>query len=129
MGQLQANAESMRPQRRAFWMRQLHQWHWISSALCLVGLLLFALTGITLNHAGAIEGWSIPEARSFLRELTEHATQREFVHAHVWKQYDLVMWDNRATMHRARRFDRNEVRDMRRTTLAGNAPTIEQLAA
>ncbi|EIL94732.1 PepSY-associated TM helix domain-containing protein [Rhodanobacter spathiphylli] len=55
MGQLQANAESMRPQRRAFWMRQLHQWHWISSALCLVGLLLFALTGITLNHARQIE--------------------------------------------------------------------------
>jgi alpha-ketoglutarate-dependent 2,4-dichlorophenoxyacetate dioxygenase len=36
------------------------------------------------------------------------------------------MWDNRATMHRARRFDRNEVRDVRRTTLAGNAPTVEQ---
>lgn len=41
--------------RRAFWLRQLHQWHWISSALCLVGLLLFAITGITLNHAGQIE--------------------------------------------------------------------------
>ncbi|WP_343882915.1 PepSY-associated TM helix domain-containing protein [Rhodanobacter caeni] len=41
--------------RRAFWMRQLYQWHWISSALCLVGLLLFALTGITLNHARQIE--------------------------------------------------------------------------
>lgn len=80
-------------------------------------------------HAGAIEGWTIPEARSFLRDLTEHATQREFVHAHVWQQYDLVIWDNRATMHRARRFDRNEVRDMRRTTLAGDAPTIQQLAA
>lgn len=42
-------------QRRAFWMRQLHQWHWISSALCLIGLLLFAVTGFTLNHAGQIE--------------------------------------------------------------------------
>lgn len=41
--------------RRAFWMKQLHQWHWISSALCLIGLLLFALTGITLNHARQIE--------------------------------------------------------------------------
>ena len=80
-------------------------------------------------HAGAIEGWTVPEARSFLRDLTEHATQREFVHSHAWKQYDLVIWDNRATMHRARRFDRNEVRDMRRTTLAGDAPTIEQIAA
>ncbi len=42
-------------QRRAFWMKQLHQWHWISSALSLVGLLAFTVTGITLNHAGSIE--------------------------------------------------------------------------
>ena len=80
-------------------------------------------------HAGAIEGWTIPEARSFLRDLTEHATQREFVYSHRWRQYDLVIWDNRATMHRARRFDRNEIRDMRRTTLGGDAPTIAQIAA
>jgi alpha-ketoglutarate-dependent 2,4-dichlorophenoxyacetate dioxygenase len=80
-------------------------------------------------HAGAIVGWTVPEARSFLRDLTEHATQREFVYAHHWRQYDLVMWDNRATMHRARRFDRNEVRDMRRTTLGGDAPTVAQVAA
>ena len=79
-------------------------------------------------HAGAIVGWTIPEARSFLRDLTEHATQREFVYAHRWRQYDLVMWDNRATMHRARRFDRNEVRDMRRTTLGGDTPTVAQVA-
>ena len=43
-------------QRRGFWLRTLHQWHWISSAACLVGMLLFAVTGITLNHAGKIEG-------------------------------------------------------------------------
>ena len=78
------------------------------------------------SHAGAIIGWTIPEARMFLRDLTEHATQREFVYSHPWKPHDLVMWDNRATMHRARRFDRNEVRDVRRTTLAGHAPTVEQ---
>lgn len=42
-------------QRRAFWLKHLHQWHWISSALCLVGMLLFAVTGFTLNHAGQIE--------------------------------------------------------------------------
>jgi alpha-ketoglutarate-dependent 2,4-dichlorophenoxyacetate dioxygenase len=77
-------------------------------------------------HAGAIVGWTVPEARMFLRDLTEHATQREFVYSHAWRPRDLVMWDNRATMHRARRFDRNEVRDVRRTTLAGNAPTVEQ---
>jgi alpha-ketoglutarate-dependent 2,4-dichlorophenoxyacetate dioxygenase len=69
-------------------------------------------------HAGAI----VPEARMFLRDLTEHATQREFVYSHVWKPGDLVMWDNRATMHRARRFDHREVRDVRRTTLAGTPP-------
>jgi len=41
--------------RRAFWFRQLYQWHWISSGLCLIGMVLFAVTGITLNHAGQIE--------------------------------------------------------------------------
>jgi alpha-ketoglutarate-dependent 2,4-dichlorophenoxyacetate dioxygenase len=77
-------------------------------------------------HAGAIVGWTIPEARMFLRDLTEHATQREFVYSHAWAPHDLVMWDNRQTMHRARRFDSNEVRDVRRTTLAGDAPLIAQ---
>src|SRR5712692_6473355 len=80
------------------------------------------------SHAGAIRGWTIPEARMFLRDLTEHATQREFVYRHKWRVGDLVMWDNRQTMHRGRRFDRHEVRDVRRTTLAGDAPTIEPAA-
>ncbi len=71
-------------------------------------------------HAGAIEGWTIPEARMFLRDLTEFATQPRFVYSHEWRPFDLVVWDNRQTMHRARRFDRNEVRDVRRTTLAGD---------
>jgi len=77
-------------------------------------------------HAGAIVGWTIPEARMFLRDLIEHATQRKFVYSHQWRPNDLVMWDNRTTMHRARRFDHREVRDVRRTTLAGDAPLIEQ---
>jgi alpha-ketoglutarate-dependent 2,4-dichlorophenoxyacetate dioxygenase len=72
-------------------------------------------------HAGAIAGWTIPEARMFLRDLTEHATQPQFVYRHRWRMGDLVVWDNRTTMHRARRFDRDEVRDVRRTTLAGDA--------
>jgi alpha-ketoglutarate-dependent 2,4-dichlorophenoxyacetate dioxygenase len=79
-------------------------------------------------HAGAIQGWTIPEARMFLRDLTEFATQPRFVYSHEWRPFDLVVWDNRQTMHRARRFDRNEVRDVRRTTLAGDAATIEQAA-
>ena len=41
--------------RRAYWLKTLHEWHWVSSALCLVGMLLFAVTGFTLNHAGQIE--------------------------------------------------------------------------
>jgi alpha-ketoglutarate-dependent 2,4-dichlorophenoxyacetate dioxygenase len=78
------------------------------------------------SHAGEIEGWPVPEARAFLRDLTEHATQRQFVYAHVWKSHDLVMWDNRATMHRARRYDHTEVRDMRRTTLTNEVSSLEQ---
>ena len=78
------------------------------------------------SHAGGIEGWPVPEARAFLRDLTEHATQRQFVYAHVWKPWDLVMWDNRVTMHRARRYDPKEVRDMRRTTLTNEVSSLEQ---
>ncbi len=78
------------------------------------------------SHAGAIEGLPIPEARAFLRDLTEHATQRQFVYAHVWRQWDLVMWDNRVTMHRARRYDPLEVRDLRRTTLTNTVSSLEQ---
>lgn len=80
------------------------------------------------SHAGAIVGWPVPEARAFLRDLAEHATSRRFVHAHVWRMGDLVMWDNRVTMHRARPFDAREVRDMHRTTVADSAPTLEQAA-
>lgn len=81
------------------------------------------------SHAGSIVGWPVPEARAFLRDLIEHATQREFVHKHEWSVGDLVMWDNRQTMHRARPFPAEEPRDMRRTTLAGDGPTAEQAAA
>ena len=81
------------------------------------------------SHAGGILGWPVPEARAFLRDLIEHATQREFVHAHKWRVGDLVMWDNRQTMHRARPFPAHEPRDMRRTTLMGDGPTVAQAAA
>jgi alpha-ketoglutarate-dependent 2,4-dichlorophenoxyacetate dioxygenase len=80
------------------------------------------------SHAGGIIGWPVPEARAFLRDLIEHATQRQFVYAHKWTVNDLVMWDNRQTMHRARPFPANEPRDMRRTTLAGDGPTAPQAA-
>jgi len=82
------------------------------------------------SHAGAIVGWPVPEARAFLRDLTEHATQRQFVYAHQWRLHDLVIWDNRQTMHRARAYrDTKEPRDMRRTTIMGDGPTAQQAAA
>jgi len=81
------------------------------------------------SHIGTIVGWPVPEARAFIRDLTEHATQSRFVYKHVWKQYDMLMWDNRSTMHRVTRFDETRVRDMRRTTVAGDSVTTEQLAA
>jgi len=80
------------------------------------------------SHAGSIVGWPVPEARAFLRDLVEHATQRQFVYAHRWRVGDLVMWDHRQTMHRARPFPVHEPRDMRRTTLMGDAPTVAQVA-
>ncbi|HXT82217.1 MAG TPA: TauD/TfdA family dioxygenase, partial [Acetobacteraceae bacterium] len=80
------------------------------------------------SHAGSILGWPVPEARAFLRDLTEHATQRPFVYAHQWRQWDLVMWDNRATMHRARPFDAKQVRDMHRTTVACERSTMAEAA-
>ena len=81
------------------------------------------------SHIGTIIGWPMPEARALIRDLTEHAVQPRFTYSHRWKQFDLVMWDNRSTMHRVRRFDETEVRDMRRTTVAGDSVTVEQIAA
>jgi alpha-ketoglutarate-dependent 2,4-dichlorophenoxyacetate dioxygenase len=81
-------------------------------------------------HIGAIVGWPVPEARAFIRDLTEHATQPQFTHAHQWRVNDLVMWDNRTTMHRARRYrDLQEVRDLRRTSIKGIAMTAQQVPA
>jgi alpha-ketoglutarate-dependent 2,4-dichlorophenoxyacetate dioxygenase len=80
-------------------------------------------------HAGKIEGMSIPEARMLLLDLTEFATQKQFVYSHTWRVNDFVMWDNRSTMHRGRRFDPNEARDIRQTRLAGDRPTIAQASA
>ena len=81
------------------------------------------------SHAGAVVGMPMPEARILLRDLTEHATQPKFVYAHQWRRWDLVMWDNRQVMHRGRRYDQRHARDMRRTTVAGDAPTAAQVEA
>jgi alpha-ketoglutarate-dependent 2,4-dichlorophenoxyacetate dioxygenase len=81
------------------------------------------------SHAGVVRGRSVPEGRLLLRDLTEHATQPEFVYVHKWTLHDLVMWDNRQTMHRVRRYDQSQPRDMRRATVAGTQPTVDQDAA
>lgn len=60
----------------------------------------------------------IPEARLLLRDLMEHATQPALVYTHRWTVGDLVMWDNRCTMHRARDYDPTAARDMHRTTVS-----------
>ncbi len=80
------------------------------------------------EHAARIEGWPVPEGRIFLRELIEFATRREFVYSHAWKPGQLVVWDNRCTMHRATPFDAAERRDMRRVTTRDVASTLEQAA-
>jgi alpha-ketoglutarate-dependent 2,4-dichlorophenoxyacetate dioxygenase len=79
------------------------------------------------SHAGGILGMPMPEARILLKDLNEHATQPKFVHVHQWRVWDLVMWDNRQMMHRVRRYDESQPRDMRRTTVAGNAATTVQV--
>jgi alpha-ketoglutarate-dependent 2,4-dichlorophenoxyacetate dioxygenase len=79
-------------------------------------------------HASEIVGWPVPEGRLLLRELIEHATQRDFVYRHDWRAGDLVIWDNRATMHRGRHFDETKIRDLRRVTTRDIASTLDQVA-
>jgi alpha-ketoglutarate-dependent 2,4-dichlorophenoxyacetate dioxygenase len=80
------------------------------------------------SHASQIVNRPIPEGRLLLRELIEFATQRQFVYSHVWREGDLVLWDNRCTMHRGRPFDEGETRDLRRVTTRDVASTLEQVA-
>jgi len=80
------------------------------------------------SHAGTIRGMSKPEGEKLLKELIDHATQRQFVYTHRWRVNDLVMWDDRCTMHRGLEFDDQRYkRDMRRATVSDVAPTCEQM--
>ena len=80
-------------------------------------------------HIGTIHGMPRPEAMMLIRNLTEHATRREFVYRHEWRVHDLVIWDNRCTMHRGQTYDdKRYKRDMRRITLTDSAPTLAQPA-
>jgi alpha-ketoglutarate-dependent 2,4-dichlorophenoxyacetate dioxygenase len=80
------------------------------------------------SHIGAIRGMADAEAKALVEELTAHATQRQFVHSHRWRVKDLVIWDDRCTMHRGMEFDdQRYARDMRRATVSDVAPTCEQM--
>jgi alpha-ketoglutarate-dependent 2,4-dichlorophenoxyacetate dioxygenase len=80
------------------------------------------------SHAGSIRGMAKQEAEKLLKELIDHATQRQFVYTHRWRVNDLVMWDDRCTMHRGLEFDDQRYkRDMRRATVSDVAPTCEQM--
>ena len=68
-------------------------------------------------HARQILGWPTAESRMYLQDLLEHATRREYVYVHKWEPGDLVIWDNRSTLHRGRRYDIAERRELRRTTI------------
>jgi alpha-ketoglutarate-dependent 2,4-dichlorophenoxyacetate dioxygenase len=79
------------------------------------------------SHASTIIDWPVPEARLLIRDLTEHATQPQFVYRHSWRVGDLVIWDNRATMHRATPFDdRKYRRELRRVTTLDIEPPLRR---
>jgi alpha-ketoglutarate-dependent 2,4-dichlorophenoxyacetate dioxygenase len=67
-------------------------------------------------HIDRVSAMTVPEGRLLVAELLEHATQPKFVYRHTWRAGDYVMWDNRATLHRGRRYDLRLRRDLRRTT-------------
>ena len=79
-------------------------------------------------HASHIVGWPVPEGRILLCDLNLHATRPEFVHSHKWQVGDLVIWDNRCTMHRGRPHDDRWPRDLRRATTLDTTSTLDEAA-
>src|SRR6516225_5051716 len=79
-------------------------------------------------HASHIVGWPVPEGRLLLLDLNTHATQPEFVYSHKWRIGDLVIWDNRCTMHRGRPHDDSYPRDLRRATTLDIGSTLDEAA-
>jgi alpha-ketoglutarate-dependent 2,4-dichlorophenoxyacetate dioxygenase len=80
-------------------------------------------------HASHIVGWPVPDGRLLLRDLMEHATEREFVYRHAWRPGDLVVWDNRCTLHRGRPYeDAVHRRDLRRVTTQDTEPALGSAA-
>jgi alpha-ketoglutarate-dependent 2,4-dichlorophenoxyacetate dioxygenase len=79
-------------------------------------------------HASHIRGWPVGDGRVLLADLTLHATSPEFVYSHKWRLNDLVIWDNRSTMHRGRPHDESKPRDLRRATTLDTRSTLDEAA-
>ncbi len=79
-------------------------------------------------HASHIVGWPVADGRILLYDLTLHATRPEFVYSHKWQVRDLVIWDNRSTMHRGRPHDETRPRDLRRATTLDRGSTLDEAA-
>jgi alpha-ketoglutarate-dependent 2,4-dichlorophenoxyacetate dioxygenase len=79
-------------------------------------------------HASHIEGWPVADGRLLLYDLNLHATRPEFVYRHQWRIGDLVIWDNRDTMHRGRPHDETRPRDLRRATTLDTSSTLDEAA-
>lgn len=78
------------------------------------------------SHAMSIRGMPVPEGRLMLAQLMEHATRPPLLYTHRWQAGDLVMWDDRCTLHRARPYDMRQVRDLRRTTVSDGISSLDQ---
>jgi alpha-ketoglutarate-dependent 2,4-dichlorophenoxyacetate dioxygenase len=79
-------------------------------------------------HASQVEGWPVADGRLLLFDLNTHATQPALVHSHTWRVGDVVIWDNRCTMHRGRPHDEAQPRDLRRATTLDTGSTLEEAA-
>jgi alpha-ketoglutarate-dependent 2,4-dichlorophenoxyacetate dioxygenase len=79
-------------------------------------------------HASHIVGWPVADGRLLLLDLNAHATQERFVYSHAWRVGDLVIWDNRCTMHRGRPHDETKPRDLRRATTLDTGSTLSEAA-
>jgi alpha-ketoglutarate-dependent 2,4-dichlorophenoxyacetate dioxygenase len=79
-------------------------------------------------HASHVVGWPVADGRLLLLDLTTHATQAMFVYRHEWNVGDVVIWDNRCTMHRGRPHDEHQPRDLRRATTLDIGSTLHEAA-
>ena len=78
-------------------------------------------------HLGLIKDWELADSILFINDLMEVCTRPDYIYSHKWEENDLVIWDNTQVMHRGRYFnDQKEIRDVRRTTIAGTEMLINQ---